>query len=98
LWVLSAAGHPAGQLSGPKINFKIVSVFSATTNDMLLTSFATHSTTTSPRFHHSKNTKIAKTLSKNHIPPRQNFSCKKRRIEIWESAGSKLSNVLQVTI
>jgi hypothetical protein len=31
---------------------------------MLLTIFATHSTTTSPRFHHSKNTKIAKTLSK----------------------------------
>jgi hypothetical protein len=52
-----------------KINIENVAQFWPRKSDRQLTSFYHAFTTTSPRFYHQQNAKIAKTPSKNPLPP-----------------------------
>jgi hypothetical protein len=81
-----------------KIKLKDVAYFQAPQKDLPRTSFTTHSTTTSPRFHHSKHPWISKSSNKMHIVPSQIFPRKNRRIKAWELAGTKLWIALQAMI
>jgi hypothetical protein len=64
--------------------------FKSHKNDVLLTTFTMHLTTTSPRITIQKHRGNRETPCKNAPSTTQIFFRKDRRIETWESAGKTL--------